>query len=288
VKRWIIQFIFLAVQHPFLQNFLSGTIYRGPLKTVCTSTLTCYSCPAAPFSCPIGTVQYIIEYMKMIPTYAVGWLTFFGTFLGRAPCAYACPFGFLQDILYRFSPFSSQRCLLPMARHLKWLIFALFVLIVPYWKDIPAFCAWVCPAGTLQAGLPIVIANPSFRNGIGVTFFWKMFLLLAILLYSLREQRPFCRYLCPLGLFLGFFNRISMLQIVCNQKKCLSCGVCGKKCPMGLSLPREINTLDCIKCGTCIAECPPKIQALSWRFSLFSTTKTLLPTPDTDTTRRQN
>lgn len=269
VKRWVIQFIFLVVQHPFIQNFLTGTIYRGPLKAICTSTLTCYSCPAAPFSCPIGTIQYLIEYMKMVPTYAIGTLTLFGTFWGRAPCSYACPFGFLQDILYRVSPFSYQTRLSGWARHLKWPVLVLLVLIIPYWKEIPAFCAWLCPAGTLQAGIPIVIANPSFRSGIGITFVWKAFLLLAVLLYSLRVQRPFCRYLCPLGLFLGFFNRVSILQITRDKKRCLSCGVCGKKCPMGLLLPRGINSLDCIKCGSCIAECPPKIQALSWKFSLF-------------------
>ncbi len=266
MKRWIIQFIFLVIQNPFIQNFLTGTIYRGPAKAICTGTLTCYSCPAAPFSCPIGTMQYIIEYAKMIPTYAIGSLAVFGTLFGRGPCAYACPFGLLQDLLHKFSPFSAQVRMMPWVRQLKWVIFAAFVVIIPYWKELPAFCAWICPAGTLQAGIPIVIANESFRVGVGLTFAWKVILLVIILLYAMREQRPFCRYLCPLGLFLGLFNRIAMLRIARDRKVCLSCGMCGKQCPMGLELPREINHLDCIKCGTCIKGCPPKIKALSWKF----------------------
>ncbi len=277
MRRWIIQFFFLAVHHPFIQNFLTGTIYRGPTKMICTGTLTCYSCPAAPFSCPIGTMQYLIEYAKMIPTYAIGSLAVFGTLFGRGPCAYACPFGLLQDILHKLSPFSAHRRIIPSLRHLKWLVFGALVVIVPLWQEIPAFCAWFCPAGTLQAGIPIVIANESFRSGIGLTFAWKVFLLVVILLGAMREHRPFCRYLCPLGLFLGLFNRISMIQITRDHKKCLVCRECGKQCPMGLSLPDEINHLDCIKCGSCVRGCPPKVKALLWRFAPLEAEVTSAP-----------
>lgn len=285
MRRWITQFLFLFLQNPFIQNFLTGTIYRGPAKVVCTGTLNCYSCPAALFSCPIGTMQFLIEYAKMIPAYAIGSLAIFGPLFGRGPCAYACPFGLLQDLLHRLSPFRSQVRIIPWVRQAKWLVFAVFVVIVPYWKEIPAFCAWICPAGTLQAGIPIVLANDSFRTGIGLTFAWKVLLLAVIVLYAMREQRPFCRYLCPLGLFLGLFNRISMLRIARDRNTCLSCGMCGRQCPMGLELPREINALDCIKCGTCIKGCPPKIRALSWKFTPFDAE----PAPDKGrTVRTQN
>jgi polyferredoxin len=72
----------------------------------------------------------------------------------------------------------------------------------------------------------------------------------------MREKRAFCRYICPLGLILGFFNRISLLQIKLNQNKCISCSACKKHCPMGIDPVKEVNSIECIKCGDCVRVCP--------------------------------
>ncbi len=258
MKRWMIQLLFFIVQNPFLQNFFTGKIYASSVRQHCVPTLNCYSCPAAPFSCPIGSIQYLIEYAKIVPFSILGFLTAIGAIFGSASCAFMCPFGALQDLLYRISPFKSLKKLPFFVRHIKWVILLLFVIIIPLWKHIPAFCAYICPAGTLEAGIPLLITNEGLRASAGGTFVFKSVSLFLLLLWAMREQRPFCRYLCPLGLFFGLFNKISLLQIKLNHDKCRKCHVCQpeKSCPMGLKLPEKVNTLDCIKCGECIKPCP--------------------------------
>jgi len=78
----------------------------------------------------------------------------------------------------------------------------------------------------------------------------------------MREQRAFCRYICPLGLMLGLLNRISIFRIKLDKSKCHTCSACESSCPMGLNLPEEIDSTDCIKCGQCIDACPSKFNAI--------------------------
>ncbi len=258
VKRWIIQLVFFLIQNPFLQNFFTGTIHKGSTKSFCTPGLHCYSCPAAAFSCPIGTIQFIFDYAKAVPFYAFGLLTVSGTLFGSATCAYVCPFGFFQEIIYKISPFKKYEAKLPrIFRYTKYLVLVFMVILIPFIFHIPSFCAYLCPSGTFTAGVPLLLANEGYRATVGMTFVWKITFFIALVFYAMREKRPFCRYLCPLGLFLGFFNKISLYRIKLNSDKCRHCKVCfaTKTCPMGLNLPDEIDSIDCIKCGECIDSC---------------------------------
>ena len=86
-----------------------SVIYQGPLKAVCHPGLNCYSCPGALLSCPVGAVQNFIASLRYtmpgtIPhlgAMVVGYLGFIGTIVGRLPCGWLCPFGFIQDLLNR-------------------------------------------------------------------------------------------------------------------------------------------------------------------------------------------
>jgi len=267
-RRMFIQLFFLIVQNPFINNFLTGKIYRGGSKAICVPSLHCYSCPSAPFSCPIGTIQYVIKYAKMVPYFAIGTLVAVGTLFGSASCGYFCPFGFFQDLIYKISPFKSKKKLPFKLRYTKWVMLLGFVLILPIFSDTPPFCAYICPAGTLGAGIPLVAANEGLRASAGLTFIWKLLLLVGIILYAMREERAFCRYLCPLGLILGLFNRISFFQIKLKTTACRSCTICHptRHCPMGLQLPEKINSIDCIKCGECIQPCPFNAIDKEWNF----------------------
>lgn len=258
MRRLIIQVLFFFVQNPFLQNFFTGRIYPSSVREYCVPTLNCYSCPAAPFSCPVGTAQYVIEYARRFPFFVTGFLMTIGTLFGSATCAYVCPFGLFQDFIYRISPIKRKvKSPVPkIFRYAKWVMLFGFVIIIPLIYHFPAFCAYVCPAGTLEAGIPLLIANEGLRHSAGMTFVWKVIFLILIIFYGMREQRPFCRFLCPLGLFLGFFNKISLLQIKVDPDHCRDCGICSASCPMGLDLPAEVNSIDCIKCGDCATPCP--------------------------------
>jgi len=256
-KRLLIQLIFFFIQNPFISNFFSGRPYNGFTKSVCAPGLHCYSCPSMAFGCPLGVIQYVIKYAAMIPYYALGTISAFGLFIGRAVCAFICPFGFFQELLYRISPWKNENAGLPGGfRYIKWANLLILVLIVPLTGLAQGFCAWVCPSGLIMAGIPIISANADLRASIGVTFYWKAALALAFVLYFMREKRAFCRYICPLGLILGLFNRISLLQIKLDKKSCVNCSLCQKKCPMGIDPRKSVNSIECIKCGDCVRICP--------------------------------
>ena len=66
----------------------------------------------------------------------------------------------------------------------------------------PWFCQYICPSGTLMAGLPLYALNESLRSAAGFLYAWKVGILVALVVLSLFVYRPFCRYLCPLARFM--------------------------------------------------------------------------------------
>lgn len=263
--RFIIQFAFTAVTNGYLLGFLQGKIYTGKLKGLCVPGLSCYSCPGALGSCPIGALQSVLNSNKYhFSYYVTGFLILVGSLIGRLVCGFLCPFGWVQDLLYRI-PFIQKRKTLPGDRYLKYLkyfVLLFFVFLLPALitgiggQGEPWFCKYICPSGTLMAGLPLLAANEGLRDSIGFLFSWKAFVLLLILLVSIWSYRPFCRYLCPLGAFYGFFNRISLFRYQIDTDRCTSCGLCQKTCPFGIDPSKTPNSSECIRCGECIHSCP--------------------------------
>ncbi len=82
------------------------------------------------------------------------------------------------------------------------------------------------------------------------------------LAFSVRDQRAFCKYLCPSGAILRFTSRPAMLRIAADGARCDGCGVCGTACPMDIDVARfgeagrSIATGDCILCQRCAHACP--------------------------------
>ena len=120
----------------------------------------------------------------------------------------------------------------------------------------PFFCKYLCPAGTLGGGVPLLLGNPPLRQAAGGLFVWKLAVLLVIVLAAAVVCRPFCKYLCPLGAFYALFNRFSFYQMGLDRGKCVDCKKCERACPMGVEVTREINSAECIRCGKCREICP--------------------------------
>jgi polyferredoxin len=265
--RLTVQALALVLGNANWRGFIDGTIYQGSLKSICLPGLNCYSCPGALGACPLGILQNgLADPLLRIPLYGLGFLVLLGVVLGRMVCGWLCPFGLVQELLHKI-PLRKLRPELAPAWHrgLLWgkfiLLIALVILtpLVLLWTTgygIPAFCTYVCPSGTLMAGIPLLLANTSLRALAGWLFGWKLFLLVGIVALSCLIFRPFCRYLCPLGAIYGLFNRISLYRVTVDDARCTHCGACTRHCPMAVPVPRDPNQHTCIRCGECAAVCP--------------------------------
>lgn len=263
--RLTVQVCFAALTNGYLRGFAEGKIFTGRSKAVCVPGLNCYSCPGALGSCPIGSLQATLGSRNYkFAFYVVGFLMIIGALLGRFVCGWLCPFGLVQDLLYKI-PLIKKLKKLPGDRILKWLkyvILVVFVILLPLFVvDIigqgkPWFCEYICPSGTLSAGIPLVLLNEGLRAVVGWLYIWKLFILAALLFLSILVYRPFCRYLCPLGAIYGLFNPVSLYRYQVDQAKCTKCGACQKACKLDIKVYEKPNSLECIRCGDCKKACP--------------------------------
>lgn len=263
--RLITQICFAALTNGYLNGYLQGTIFRGTSKKICVPGLNCYSCPGALGACPIGSLQAVLgQPGYRFSYYVIGLLMAFGAFFGRFICGWLCPFGLVQDLLYRI-PFPIKIKSVPGDKYLKYLkyvVLAIFVIILPLTvanisgMGDPWFCKWICPSGTLFAGFPLVAKNDGLQAAVGFLFYWKTALLLLLLALSVLIYRPFCRYLCPLGAIYGCFNKFSLYRYVIDGSSCIKCGKCQEICDLHLPVYETPNSAECIRCGKCKSGCP--------------------------------
>lgn len=264
-SRAAFQSFWAVLTNSQLGNFFHGTIYNGELKRMCVPGLNCYSCPGATFACPIGALQAQLGGWKHgFAFYTAGLLIFFGALFGRLVCGYLCPFGFIQDLLNRVR---TKKLRIPKKRdktlrYVKYGVLAVFAVLLPiflvdeFGLSTPWFCKLICPAGTLEGGVPLVLADEGLRAAIGWLFGWKTLVLAAIIGLSLFLSRPFCKYLCPLGAIYSFFNGASFYHMRLDAHKCTNCGACSRKCPMDIDVVHDIDGPECIRCGECKRVCP--------------------------------
>jgi polyferredoxin len=94
-----------------------------------------------------------------------------------------------------------------------------------------------------------------FALGIGLAF-W------------LKDNRAFCKYVCPITLFLKATSRFSLIKIGARKEDCIDCGKCDKVCPMDIQISEYVKqgsrvlSTECILCSACVSICPT--DALYW------------------------
>ncbi len=264
-KRHRFQILWAFLTNSYLVGFAKGKIYDGKLKNLCVPGLNCYSCPGALGSCPIGAMQAVIgSWNFRMAFYVAGFLVFVGALMGRFVCGWLCPFGLIQDLLHKIpfvkkiSIFRGDRLL----RKLKYVIFLVFVILLPMFvvdmlgQGAPYFCKLICPAGTLEGGIPLVLLNSAMRTAVGWLYAWKNVLLVVIVLLSVVIYRPFCKYICPLGAVYSVFNPIAVFRYRVDKEACVHCGACAKACKMQVDPSETPNHPECIRCGSCKKVCP--------------------------------
>ena len=117
-------------------------------------------------------------------------------------------------------------------------------------KRFLAFCHWVCPNLPFTNTIMTVLRGSSFRP---YMFYSSRFaILVAVIILSVFLFRPFCRFICPLGAFYGFFNKIALLPVKVDESKCVHCNACLRACKMDI---KKVGDHECISCGDCKAAC---------------------------------
>ena len=86
-------------------------------------------------------------------------------------------------------------------------------------------------------------------NGLGI-----------LLAFIYQDNRAFCKYLCPITVFLKPMSYFALIRVKCDESKCISCGKCRKVCPMEVDMldpsKRRKNGTECILCLECKRNCP--------------------------------
>lgn len=253
-KRKLIQVICALLYNCNFTGFAEGKIYQGDIKGVCVPGLNCYSCPGAVGSCPLGSLQTaLLSSRYKFPYYILGMLLLFGVILGRVVCGFLCPFGLLQELLYKIPSKKIQKNKWTRRLSLlKYMILIVFVIGIPLILAVPGFCKYICPAGTLEGGIFLVAMNEKLQALIGGLFSWKMAVLAVVIISAVFIFRSFCRFICPLGAFYALFHRVSMVGMKLDEEKCNGCNACVAHCKMDV---KRVGDRECIQCGECIGKC---------------------------------
>lgn len=280
-QRRLIQLYAALLYNAHLKGFITGSIYTGKTKALCVPGFNCYSCPGAVGACPLGALQNALASSgSRMPTYVLGILMLFGLTLGRTICGFLCPFGLVQELLHKIpTPKVKKGRWTRLLSWLKYVILAVFVLIIPLWYalqkyPVPAFCKYICPVGTAEGAVGLLSnsVHADKFSMLGLLFTRKVVILILVVVVCVFIYRAFCRFLCPLGAIYGLFARVALVGVRVEKPSCTECGRCVSRCKMDI---RHVGDHECIHCGECIEVCPAK--AIS-----FKAGKTVLHGPQLD------
>ncbi|HIZ84204.1 MAG TPA: 4Fe-4S binding protein [Firmicutes bacterium] len=157
---------------------------------------------------------------------------------GRGWCGYACWTAMVLDLLPFKEPAAPRRSW-GMIRYFVFaasLVFVilLFVLQIPHKEDI----MW----------WSFILGNILYYT-VGI-----------VLAYRCKDNRAFCKYICPITVFLKPASYFSLFRIRVEKEKCIGCGKCERVCPMNVKVPynsrSKKHATECILCMKCVEECP--------------------------------
>ncbi len=157
---------------------------------------------------------------------------------GRGWCGYACWTAMILDLLPYKTPQKPRKKL----GFIRYIVFALsFVFVVSLFifdieqKDMIMWYSFL----------------------IGNAIYYAVGIILA---FVFKDNRAFCKYICPVTVFLKPMSYFSLFRVKVDEKKCISCGKCLKACPMNVEVNnnsrKRKNGTECILCMKCVEECP--------------------------------
>ena len=161
-------------------------------------------------------------------------------FFGRGWCGYACWTAMVLDFLPYKTPHSPRK-------KIGWIRYLVFLLSLIFVSTL-----FLCKVGNIEK-----IMFWAFI--IGNCLYYAVGILLAFLF---KDNRAFCKYICPVTVFLKPMSYFSIVRIKCDKNKCISCGKCKKVGPMDVDMTdnsrHRKNATECILCLECVKSCPRK------------------------------
>lgn len=157
---------------------------------------------------------------------------------GRGWCGYACWTAMILDFLPYKVP-QEKRKKLGWIRYVTFALSFIFVALL-----------FLIEVGDIER-----VMFWAFIVGNGIYYF-----LGTILAYVFKDNRAFCKYICPITVFLKPMSYFSLLRIRCDKEKCISCNKCKSVCPMNVDVTdnsrKRKNGTECILCMECVKNCP--------------------------------
>ncbi len=157
---------------------------------------------------------------------------------GRGWCGYACWTAMVLDFLPYKVPTGPRRKL----GWIRYVTFALSLIFVG--------ALFLAHVGNLERIMfwAFIVGNALYY-AVGI-----------ILAYAFRDNRAFCKYVCPITVFLKPMSAHALLRVKCDTAKCVSCGKCKRVCPMDVDVTdnsrNRKNGTECILCMECVRNCP--------------------------------
>lgn len=159
-------------------------------------------------------------------------------FFGRGWCGYACWTGMVLDLLPYKTPKGERKSF-------GWIRYIVFLISLTFVGSL-----FIFKVGNLETIMfySFIIGNVIYY-GLGI-----------ILAFVLKDNRAFCKYICPITVFLKPASYFSYLRVKCDHSKCINCKKCIRNCPMNVDMldddRKRKNGTECILCGKCMNECP--------------------------------
>jgi polyferredoxin len=224
--------------------------------------------------CPVGSITNIT--MGILNPQMIGLVTMviflspviFALVAGRIFCTSGCPIGAVQHLFYS----KKRHIRIPSRINTILKIIPVLILAATVYAAIYAKYYLVCELEPYKAifflGKTWSGQLLSFITGQSVEakLLWAMGIfswiyLVAILIAGFWIPRPFCRFLCPYGVLLGFISMFSFKRRKINNETCIHCGMCQKVCPtQAIVVDRKnksvsLSNYDCVQCNLCSDSC---------------------------------
>ena len=182
----------------------------------------------------------------------------------RSWCSWSCWTGMILDLLPYKENTSWKKGVAPNIRYIHFSISLALVAILFY-----GFKYTILHTDKVEMAKGIGTVTELTWFIVGNISYYTIGIILALIM---KDNRAFCKYICPVTIFLRTTNRITLTRIKGDQERCTDCGTCVKKCPMGINISQyvqlgeRVKSTECILCMNCVANCPEGILKSSVGF----------------------